>query len=258
MPMQPHIHFDQGQFPAITLLPGDPKRVLRIAESLSGVRRITENREYLGVVGTYRGVELGVMSTGMGCPSAAIAVEELANIGVRTFIRIGTCGALRANIALGDCIVPFAAVRAEGTTREYLPPEFPAVADPDVYQALVRSATERGVTYHIGIDRCHDAFYEPIGNLTQWGALLREARFRDHFPLVSSEMECSAVFMVAMLRGCRAGAIMSVNTTEPLDRLAANPDLAYELIADPRAVSGVDRAIAVALDAAVTLAEKRT
>jgi uridine phosphorylase len=258
MPRQPHIHLDRGQFPAIALLPGDPKRVLRIAELLSDVRRVTENREYLGVVGTYRGVELGVISTGMGCPSAAIAVEELANIGVRTFIRVGTCGALRANIAPGDCIIPFAAVRAEGTTKEYLPPEFPAVADPDVYQALVRAAQGRGVTYHVGIDRCHDAFYEPIENLTQWGALLREPRFRGHSPLVSSEMECSAVFMVAMLRGCRVGAIMSVNTTEPLDRLATNPALAYKLLDDPRATDGVDRAIAVALDAAVALAGTAT
>lgn len=255
MQQQPHILLGQGQFPAIALLPGDPKRVLRIAESLTDVRRVTENREYLGVTGTYRGVPLGVISTGMGCPSAAIAVEELANIGVRTFIRVGTCGALRADIAPGDCIVPFAAVRAEGTTKEYLPPEFPAVADPDVYQALIRAAQGRGVTYHIGVDRCHDAFYEPITNMVRWGELSCDPRFRGTpSPLVSSEMECSAVYIIAMLRGCRAGAVLAVNTTEPLDRIAENPAFACELIDDPRAKDGVDCAIGVALDAATALA----
>lgn len=250
MPKQPHIKCATGDVAPTVLLPGDPARVRKIVEFWDDAKEVANNREFLTFTGTYRGIAISATSTGVGSPSAAIATEELANIGAKTFIRIGTCGALKKEIQPGDTIVPFAAIRAEGTTKEYVPPEFPAVADPDVFQALVESAKGLKFTYFTGIDRTHDAFYEHIQNMLRWGGTYQDKRMRGwKTPLVSSEMECSTVFLVAMLRGLRAGCVLSVNTTEPLDEIAQNPDPIYELIETPGAKDGVDRAIRVALGA---------
>lgn len=249
--LQPHLRVREGQLPSIVLLPGDPARVHRIAKHLTDVEDVANNREFLTVRGTFEGRPVGVTSTGIGCPSAAIAVEELANVGVNTLIRVGTCGALRAGIGVGDLIIPFAAVRAEGTTREYLPPEFPAVADAGVYQSLRAAAEALKARYHVGIDRCHDAFYEPTGNLERWGALARDARLRVGISaLVSSEMECSSVFLVGMLRGCKTGAVLAVNTVEPLSEIGTVPNAVYTLAEGTTIEEGIERAIRVALRAA--------
>ncbi|MEK7139343.1 MAG: hypothetical protein AAB817_01450 [Patescibacteria group bacterium] len=136
-----------------------------------------------------------------------------------------------------------------------MPPEFPAIADAAVVTSLTRAANQRGYTYFTGVNRTHDAFYEPVENLIRWGNIYNDQRLQDwNVPLVSSEMECSAVFLIAALRGLRAGAVLAVNTTEPLDEIAKRPELVYELIQSPQAKEGVDRAIQVALDAAVALA----
>ncbi len=255
MPRQPHILCQPGDVAPIVLTPGDPARVLKIVKYWDDAREVGNNREFLTYTGTYKGIPISATSTGIGSPSAAIAIEELANIGATLFIRIGTCGALKKEIKPGNLIVPFAAVRAEGTTKEYVPPEFPAVADPGVFQAIEASAKASGVPYFTGINRTHDAFYEHIQNMLRWGDVYQDKRMRSWpMPLVSSEMECSTVFLVAMLRGLRAGCVLSVNTTEPLDEIAENPDLIYELIETPGAKEGVDAAIKVALAAVERLA----
>lgn len=238
-------------------LPGDPGRIDLITKIWDESREVANNRGLRVVTGTYQGMPVSAAATGMGCPSAAIVVEELANIGARRLIRIGTCGALKSEITAGDLIIPLAAIRAEGTTREYLPPEFPAVADPETYSALIAAAKQSGCTFHTGIDRCHDAFYEPVENLARWGNLTADRRMEDWaYPLVSSEMECSAVFLLGMLRGIKCGAVLSVNTTEPLDEIRKNPDMVYELSEAPNAILGVEKAINVAHKAMLFLAQK--
>lgn len=250
MPMQPHIKCKEGDIAPIVLTPGDPARVKLIAEYWDTAKEVANNREFLTYTGVYKGIPISATSTGVGGPSAAIAVEELANIGATTFIRIGTCGASKKEIKPGDLLLPFAAIRAEGTTKEYVPPEFPAVADPGVFRALEESAKKLKSTYFSGIVRTHDAFYEHINNMLRWGDLYKDRRMSTwNMPLIGSEMECSVVLLLAMLRGLKAGCVLSVNTTEPLDEIAENPDLIYKLIETSGAKEGVDAAIKVALGA---------
>src|SRR3990167_10030804 len=160
MRIQPHIHCKKGDVSRYALIPGDPARVRLISNYLKNFREIAFNREFLTITGEYQGVQVTATSTGIGCPSAAIAIEELANIGVDTFIRVGTCGALQKGIQAGDLIIPFAAVRAEGTSKEYIQPEFPAVATPEIYQALIESAQKLKLRYFTGINRTHDALFQ--------------------------------------------------------------------------------------------------
>ncbi|MEW5997122.1 MAG: nucleoside phosphorylase [Candidatus Micrarchaeota archaeon] len=235
-------HLKLARATPFAILPGDPGRIDRIKKFLRKPEEVAYNREFRTCIGKYRGVDVTVTSTGIGCPSAAIAVEELANIGVRTFVRIGTCGGLVSGMEAGDIVIPVAAMRGEGTTREYVPVEFPAVADLAVTNSLIAAARLAGVRLFTGVDRTHDAFYEPIGNFTKLADIGSP-------PLVSSEMECSAVFLTAMLRGARAGAILVVNTPEPPKEVRENPESIYRL-ADVKAVErGMDAAIRIALEA---------
>jgi uridine phosphorylase len=225
--------------------------VKKIIKYFDSANQVVFNREYLIFTGKYKGIPVSVCSTGVGCPGAAIAIEELANIGAKIFIRIGTCGGLKKEIKPGDLIIPTAAIRAEGTTKEYISLEFPAVADFDITEALVESAKTLKLKYFKGVNRTHDAFYEHIDNLAKWGHYLQDPRMKKwSIPsLVSSEMECSAIYLVAMLRGLKAGAVLSVNTTEPLETLKEDSGAVYELIENKDAIEGVDKAIRTALGA---------
>ena len=146
-------------------------------------------------------------STGIGCPSAAIVVEELANCGVHTFIRVGTTGAIQEDIKLGDVIIAEATVRGDGTTKEYTGEEYPAIANSDVVKALLKSAEEvkeeRGMNFHVGIVRTNDAFY----GAPDFGGIVERYQ---RLGVLSFEMECSAVFTIARLRGLKAGAVLGV------------------------------------------------
>ena len=143
-----HIQVAPGEVGEIVILPGDPKRVL-----------IADNREYITYTGTVAGKKVSVTSTGIGGPSAAIALEALVRCGAHTFIRVGTCGGMQTNVKSGDVIVATAAVRMDGTSREYAPIEYPAAADFEVTTALVRAAKTLDVPYHVGVVQCKDAFY---------------------------------------------------------------------------------------------------
>lgn len=254
--LQPHIQCKKGDVSRYALIPGDPARVRLISNYLQNCREIAFNREFLTITGEYKGVRVTATSTGIGCPSAAIAIEELANIGVDTFLRVGTCGALQKEIAAGDLVIPIAAVRAEGTTREYIPLEFPAVSDPEVYQALIQTAKSHKVGYFTGINRTHDAFYEHINNFTRWGDIYRDERMKSwSYPLVSSEMECSIAFLLPMLRGLRAGCILAVNTPEDLQKAVQDPNIIYQLDETANTKSGIEDAVRIALDAIVLLAQ---
>ncbi len=200
--LQPHIMCGVGDVARYTLLPGDPRRVERIASHLDRARKVGDYRGYVTYTGEAGGVGISACSTGIGCPSAAIVVEELMRIGVETFIRVGTTGSLQPGLDSGDIVVATAAVRAEGTSRSYVPVEYPAAASLDVTLALLDAAHELGVEVHPGIVMSTDAYYG--GNeeaLRKFGAV----------NVLSIEMEASTIFTLAALRGKRAGAIMVVD-----------------------------------------------
>ena len=154
-----HIQCEKGEVGGYCLLPGDPGRCEAIARHFDGAVHVRTNREYATWTGTLLGEPVSVVSTGIGGPSAAIAMEELANLGTHTFVRVGTCGGIDLSVQSGDVVVATGAVRMEGTSREYAPIEWPAVPDFHVTQALVRACESLGVSWHAGVVQCKDSFY---------------------------------------------------------------------------------------------------
>ncbi len=192
------------------LLPGDPQRSAKIAAGFDGARLIAEHREFFTYTGDLLGARVSVTSTGIGGPSTAIAVEELAAIGADTFIRVGTCGGMQPDVRPGDLVIASAAIRDEGTSRQYLPLPFPAVADPDVTLALRDAAREAGIPHHVGIVQSKDAFYAewrpeqmPLAD-----ELVARSAAWQRGGAIGSEMEAATIFVIASVLGARAGAIM--------------------------------------------------
>lgn len=209
---QYHLHLSPGQIPSTILMPGDPARVERMRQTWENGEELAFHREYRSAKGTYKGVPIGAISSGVGSPSLEIATQEFAVIGGETIIRVGTCGALRPEIELGDLIIPVAAVRRDGTSDRYLPPEHPAFADPEVYMALVEACERLGLRYHLGIVASISSFYlgqeRPVhGGFWQSSAdgMIEDLR---RAGVACFEMECSALFLLARLFGMRSGAIM--------------------------------------------------
>ena len=240
-----HLAFPESPHAEVAILPGDPGRVEAIARHLQKPRFFAQNREYTSWLGEHNGRNILVTSTGIGGPSAAIAVEELAQSGVRTFLRVGTCGGMAERVCGGDIVVATAAIRAEGTSREYLPIEFPAVADFDVTTALIAAAQSLGAMYHAGVVQSKDSFYGqhspermPVSHELEqkWSAWLRGGA-------LASEMECAAVFTVAQALGLRAGAVLGVLWNQERRRLGL-----------PDATGDADLAIRTVVAAAQALA----
>ncbi len=234
-----HIRAQRGDVAPIVLLPGDPGRATRVAERLDGARCYNEFRSLLGYTGTYKGTPLSVQTTGMGAPSAAIVVEELALLGAKTLIRIGTCGGTRPDILPTDLIVATAACPLDGTTRQYLggDPYAPA-ATYRVVRALVDAAERLGARHHVGPVATEDALYAVTPAWTEtWASR----------GVLSQEMETSAIFTVAAMRGMEAGCLLT----------ASNSAGQHERLPDEELLSAIDRMIEVALEAAVTLARER-
>lgn len=199
--MQPHIHLNENLGIPYAIMPGDPARVERIAAFLENTTDRGANREYRTISGTYHGVPVLVVSTGMGGPSTAIAVEELRRIGVTHMIRIGSCGALQTGIAIGDLILAQAAVRDEGTSAAYVPTTYPAVSDAQMLFSCRKAAQRGGFIIHTGIVRSHDSFYvdhqDQINETwSRWGVL-------------GSDMETAPLLTVAGLRGVKALSILN-------------------------------------------------
>ncbi|MCL2425293.1 MAG: uridine phosphorylase [Oscillospiraceae bacterium] len=206
-----HIGFDGSHGAKYVLLPGDPGRVEKIAQYLDNPRFHCQNREYTTWLGELEGETVMVMSTGMGGPSTAIAVEELFMTGVHTFIRIGTCGGMAEQVVGGDVVVATGAIRVDGTSREYVPIEFPAIADLSVTNALVQAAKKLDVTWHAGVVQCKDSFYGqhspdrmPVGEDLQrnWRAWIKAG-------CLASEMESATLYIVAQILRARAGCVLS-------------------------------------------------
>jgi len=211
----------EGDVGRYVLLPGDPKRCSKIAKYFDAPVLVADKREYVTYTGYLDGVKVSVTSTGIGGPSASIAMEELANIGADTFIRVGTCGGMNVDVMGGDLVIATGAIRMEGTSREYAPIEFPAVADFGIANALVKAAENLNKKYHVGVVHCKDSFYgqhdpesKPIGyELTnKWGAWLKMGT-------LASEMESAALFTVAAFRKVRAGSVFLVVANQERRRL---------------------------------------
>ena len=209
---QYHIALSPGQAGEYAILPGDPGRVEEIAQRLDNPVFVAENRGYRTFAGEISGIQVCVTSTGIGGPSAAIAIEELIKCGVHTFIRVGTCGGMQPDVRPGDVVIASSAVRAEGTSAEYLPPGYPACADFALTAALGHAAAKAGLRYHIGTVHSKDSFYgqtEPDGmpaaeRLKElWNMYIRCG-------CLASEMEASALYSVGLVRRVRVGAVLTV------------------------------------------------
>lgn len=193
------------------ILPGDPGRVPKIAAYLKDAKPVAYNREFQTWSGTLCGERVLVTSTGIGGPSAAIAIEELAGIGVKTMLRVGTCGGMQLPVQGGDLVISTGAIRFEGTSREYVPIEFPAVPDYGVTAALVQAAAELGFSYHTGVTQSKDSFYGqhspermPASDelLYKWEAWKKAG-------CLASEMECAALFITTAVLGCKSGCVLN-------------------------------------------------
>ncbi len=210
--MQPafHLHCRPEDVGRIALLPGDPGRVETIAARLEQPRLAAANREFVTYTGRYKGELITVTSTGIGGPSAAIALEELAALGVKTAVRIGTCGGIAEQVKGGDVVIASAACRQEGTTREYAPLHYPATADYAVLRALADSAQAQQLPYHVGVVQSKDSFYGqhdpqrmPVSEqlIAYWTAWKR-------LNVLASEMETAALYVVGAALGVRVGTVL--------------------------------------------------
>lgn len=223
---QYHIQVAKGEVGRYVILPGDPKRCEKIAQYFDNPKLIADNREYITYTGTLDGVPVSVTSTGIGGPSASIAMEELVRCGADTFVRVGTCGGMQLEVKSGDLIIATGAIRMEGTSKEYAPIEYPAVANLDVLNALVASAKEGDVDFHVGVSQCKDAFYGqhspetmPVSYelLNKWDAWIKMG-------CLASEMESAALFIVAQHLRVRCGSIfLTVANQERAKRGMENP-----------------------------------
>jgi uridine phosphorylase len=203
-----HVGLAKGEVGDYVLVPGDPGRTPMIAKYLDDAREVAFNREYRTFTGSLGGVPVSTISSGMGGPSVAIAVEELSELGVHTFIRVGTCGAAQPEIKMGDLVIAIGSVRSEGTPNGYVPPEYPAVASLDVVNALVDAAKASGAPYHVGLIRSVDALYSDIMPDRMPRLHLRdELEMWSRAGVLSNDMETSTLFVVARLRKLRAGTI---------------------------------------------------
>lgn len=209
---QYHVPASFGDVGKYCILPGDPGRCEKIASFFDNPKYFDTNREYCIYTGTLCGEKVSVCSTGIGGPSTAIAVEELAACGVNTFIRVGTCGGIALPVKAGDVVIANSAVRQDGTSLEYAPLMFPAVADPQLLFALVEASKAQKHDTHVGVVQSKDSFYGqhrpqkmPTSSqlLAQWDAWKK-------LGVLASEMEASTLFVVSSLLGVRSGAVFSV------------------------------------------------
>ena len=209
---------DVGQY---VIMPGDPKRCEKIAKYFDNAKLVGDNREFVTYTGYLDGVKVSVTSTGIGGPSASIALEELVACGAHTFVRIGTCGGMDVDVCGGDVVIAQAAIRFEGTTKEYCPIEYPAVADIDVLLALREASKQIGVKSHVGVVQCKDAFYgqhkpELLPNheelLRKWDAWLKMG-------CKASEMESAALFIVGSYLKVRVGSCFLVVANQEREKL---------------------------------------
>ncbi len=214
-----HIALGRGDVGKYVILTGDPKRTELIAKFFDSAKETAFNREFRTFTGYITGynkekIKISTTSTGIGCPSAAICVEELAKIGAETFIRVGTAGSLQREVKIGDVVISTAAIREEGTTRQYIPLSYPAVASLNVTNALISSAKKLGTRWHSGIVHCKDAFYieqeknTPKIPLQEYNEILWKTWMRGN--ALATNMESSAIFVISSIRKLHAGEVLAI------------------------------------------------
>ncbi|MDD3337985.1 MAG: uridine phosphorylase [Lachnospiraceae bacterium] len=236
-----HIQVASGEVGKYVIMPGDPKRCEKIAQYFDDPKLVADNREYITYTGYLDGEKVSVTSTGIGGPSAAIAMEELVQCGADTFLRVGTCGGMQVEVKSGDLVIANGAIRMEGTSKEYAPIEYPAVPDLDVLNAMVAGAKTLQQPYHVGVVQCKDSFYgqhspeiKPVSYelMDKWEAWVRMG-------CMASEMESAALFIVGNYLRVRTGSVFLV---------MANQERAKQGLENP-VVHDTDMAIRTAVEA---------
>ena len=238
---QYHIQVGKGEVGRYVILPGDPGRCEKIAAYFDNPVKIAQNREYTTYTGTIEGEKVSVTSTGIGGPSAAIALQELTACGADTFIRVGTCGGMQLDVKSGDIVIASGSIRAEGTSREYAPIEYPAVASFDVIEKMKYAAVKMNVPYHIGVVQSKDSFYGqhepeimPVSYMLEnrWEAWKRMG-------CLASEMESAALYTVGQFLRVRVGACFLVMANQEREKKHLDNPVAHD----------TDLAIRVAVEA---------
>lgn len=228
--LQYHLQIRPGDVGRYVILPGDPKRCEKIARHLENAVLIADSREYVTYTGYLNGEKVSVTSTGIGGPSASIAMEELCLCGADTFLRVGTCGGIDTDVKGGDIVIATGAIRMEGTSKEYAPIEYPAVADFDITNALVAAAKELGYTYHTGVVQCKDAFYgqhEPERMPVSY-ELLNKWEAWKRMGCKASEMESAALFIVASHLRVRCGTTLLVVGNQERNALGLDNPIVHD------------------------------
>ena len=211
-----HLPIKFGEVARYVIVPGDPNRVPVIAESLENVINQGQNREFNAYKGTHKGIEVSVVSTGIGCPSTAIAVEELSYIGAEVFIRIGTSGSVDGSAKKGDIFIASAAVRDDGTSKQYMPIEFPAVASHNVVSSLIRASKNLKIDSKVGICQSKDSFFGETEPDRMPVAPYLDYKWKSWQKggVGASEMEAATLFTLSQIKRIKAGAILAIETSD--------------------------------------------
>ncbi len=218
---QYHIGLNPGDVGEYVILPGDPKRCEKIAAYFEDAKLVADRREFTTYTGYLNGTKVSVTSTGIGGSSASIALEELVNIGAKTFIRVGTCGGMDINVKGGDIVIATGAIRMEGTSKEYAPIEYPAVANLDIINSLVQAAKNLGYEYHTGVVQCKDSFYGqhnpekmPVNYelINKWEAWKKMG-------CLASEMESAALFIAGSFLRVKVGSVFLTVANQEREKL---------------------------------------
>ena len=245
--LQYHIGLKEGDVGEYVILPGDPKRCEKIAKYFDDAKLVADRREFTTYTGYLNGVKVSVTSTGIGGPSASIAMEELVKVGAKYFIRVGTCGGMDLDVKSGDLVIATGAIRMEGTSKEYAPIEFPAVANYDIVTALINSAKKLDLPFHVGVVECKDSFYGqhspelmPVNYELQnkWNAWLK-------LGCLASEMESAALFIVASYLKVKVGSIFLVVANQEREKQGLENPVAHDTeLAIKTAVEAIKNLIA--------------
>ena len=245
--LQYHIGLKEGDVGEYVILPGDPKRCEKIAKYFDDAKLVADRREFTTYTGYLNGVKVSVTSTGIGGPSASIAMEELVKVGAKYFIRVGTCGGMDLDVKSGDLVIATGAIRMDGTSKEYAPIEFPAVANYDIVTALINSAKKLDLPYHVGVVECKDSFYGqhspelmPVNYELQnkWNAWLK-------LGCLASEMESAALFIVASYLKVKVGSIFLVVANQEREKRGLENPVAHDTeLAIKTAVEAIKNLIA--------------
>ena len=211
-----HLPIKFGEVARYVIVPGDPNRVPVIAESLENVINQGQNREFNAYKGTYKGIDVSVVSTGIGCPSTAIAVEELSHIGAEVFIRVGTSGSVDKSAKKGDIFIATAAVRDDGTSKQYIPIEFPAIASHNVVSSLIKASKDLNIDSKVGICQSKDSFFGETEPDRMPVAPYLDFKWKSwqEGGVGASEMEAATLFTLSQIKRIEAGAILAIETSD--------------------------------------------